>query len=151
MKSIHINPIFRFSRTIIALGLAITLLFIFSCKKDKDSKSDQLKQKWNLVKRYDTIYNALSRSDTLEYDGQPGEYYEFGHDDSVTQSEKSFGGNFLIYKWYYKFNEANMTLENEFGTEPYQIRELTGTKLELYRRFTTGSHSFHIRHIFLER
>lgn len=152
MKSMNINHLTRFSRTIIALCLGAGALICFiSCEKDKVTKSDQLKHKWNLVKKYDTIYSSIGYSDTLERDGIPGEYFEFGNNDTVTQVSIGPTGAQFVYKYYYHFNEPEMTLENHFGTPIYEIPELTDKKLQLYQNLKTGSHSYHITHYILNR
>src|SRR5688572_27328091 len=93
MKSIKINPLTRFSSTIIALCLAAATLICFvSCDKDKDeteqakTKSELLKQKWNLVKQFDTVVltsSSGSNSKYTEYSGKAGDYYEFGTDGTL--------------------------------------------------------------------
>src|SRR5688572_19623482 len=99
MKSITTNPLTRFSRTIITLSLAVASLICFvSCEKDKITKTDQLKHKWDLVKRYDTINNTLTYNDTLEHDGLPGEYFEFANNDTLTMVSIGPTGAIFSYK-----------------------------------------------------
>src|SRR4051812_39465021 len=104
MKSIHINPLTTFSKTIIAVILATTFLVcLFSCKKHKDNRP--LIKKWHLVKEYDTVVDLFGPSYTSIYDGKEGDYYLFEKNDSLTKSKQGY-----INKTSYKFDEDKMQI-----------------------------------------
>jgi hypothetical protein len=149
MKLIDINPLTRLTRTFAVLFLAAFLFAgLFSCKKDKKTKSDQLKQKWDLVIRYDTVYlSAFGPSDTTEYAGKAGDYYTFGNDDTVIISEKG-----TITKFHYTFDESAMILRNDFS-QIYEIRTLTDDQLELFTQhfFNARRDQWQKTHIYLKR
>ncbi|OQP63562.1 hypothetical protein A3860_24795 [Niastella vici] len=143
----------QYSRTFITLCVVATFLACaFSCKKDKKTKSDQLKQKWDLVIKYDTTYySVFGPSDTSEYVGKPGDYINFGHDDTAT-----FSQNGRILKYAYVFNDSAMTVQGynfNIGNFNYKILTLTDDKLELYQIFYLNSRhdEWTKTHIYLKR
>jgi hypothetical protein len=60
MRSNYPNQLSWFTKAVLALCLIVTTLTcLFSCHKDNDNrKREQLNQKWNLIKRYDTTDSA---------------------------------------------------------------------------------------------
>jgi len=142
----------KYSRTFITLCVVVTFLIgVFSCKKDKKTKSDQLKQKWDLVIKYDTTYRSVfGPSDTSLYVGKAGDYIDFGHDDTVT-----FSQNGSIGKYAYVFNDSAMTVQGHgnWGNINYNILTLTDDKLELYQiLYLNARHDQWTRtHIYLKR
>jgi hypothetical protein len=152
MKSIKINPLTHFSKTIIAICLsAATLICFVSCDKDKDeteqakTKSELLKQKWNVVKQLDTFVDpSVNYYIYKAYTGKAGDYYDFGTDGTL---------NFEVdgQKWSdpYKFTESTMSYT--FYSVTYHIIELTEHKLEIYKREDHGPGHFSAQRVFLER
>ena len=148
MNSNHLNPLTKFSKLILTVCLAtVTLVCLFSCDKDKDKdnrRSEQLKQKWNWVKRYDTTFYSSNSYTSIETSGQPGDYWDFGTDDTAT-----FSGSGSSIRIGYKFIESNMTIQMQGGTI-YQIRELTDSNLELYGGIQINNVNYN-SHFFMKR
>lgn len=152
MQSVKINPLTRFTQTVIfLLMVAASLVCIVSCSKNKDdnkpatTKSDLLKQKWNLVKELDTFVQVSSNSyNYSEYTGKAGDSYEY----------RTYGSLFIFKDGTttsdpYEFTESTMSYT--FYGRTYKILVLTNNKLEVYFRSDPGSTNFLSQHVFLER
>lgn len=128
------TSIFKKRFLVLCLATAASSCFI-ACHKDKDAqktKLQQFQQKWNLVMKYDTIYgSAFGPSDTLQYAGKSGDYYEFRKDDTLATSISGV----ISRSPYHNFNDTTMTFTDYFYGQFGQntILNLTDSTLEFSR------------------
>jgi hypothetical protein len=150
MNSVRINPLTRLSKTIIALFLVTaSLLCVVSCDKDKDdiSKSKLLKQRWNVVKQFDTFVDpSVNFYIYKEYTGKAGDYYDYGTDGTLNIDVDG-------HHWGDPYQFTESTMSYTFYSVKYNIIELTEHKLEIYKREELGNGPGHFsaQRVFLER
>jgi len=113
--------------------LAVSAL-VYSCKKDGDSNSDKIKGKWNLLTIYDNQYvGGVSKKDTTTYASgvytveftSNGKLYEQHGTSKDTSTYKVEGSNLIIDL-----------------TDTLQIKNLTGSDLQLYTKETSGANYY---------